>query len=105
MKIIKLKTLSKDDPVEKVDYKEIIEMISKSPNVDRNGRPQGLTIDEVRKGVRVLKACEAATDQLKLEDADYNYLLKKAKAFQWAKASENIVQFMDDLEKPEEEKK
>lgn len=105
MKIIKLKILSKDDPLDKVDYKEMIEMISKSPNVDRNGRPQGLTLDEVRKGVRILKACETATDELKLEDADYKFIFDKANKFTWAKASENIVTFMDDLQDAEEEKK
>ena len=104
MKTIQLKILSTDDPQEKIDYKEVVEMIAKSPNTDTNGRPVGLSIDEVRKGVRLLKAVEAAKEELSLEDADYNYLLTKAKSFKWAKSSENIVQFMDDLQDAKEVK-
>jgi len=98
MKSIPMKTLDPEDKAEILDYREVLVTIAKSPDYDRNGQVRGIDISLVRKGVRILKAIEKASDVLLLEDEDYKHLINKAKSFPWAKSSENIVLFMDDLE-------
>jgi len=98
MKSIPMKILDPETKKDFLDYKEVIATIAGSANYDRNGQVRGIDIFEVRKGVRILKAIEKASDVLLLEDEDYKHLINKAKSFPWAKSSENIVLFMDDLE-------
>ena len=105
MKQIKLKILGTKEQKDFMDYKVIIKMIAESPQFDRNGRNMGLNVAEVRKALRILKALNKASDMLILEDADYNILKKKAQDFKWSIASENIAQFMDDIDGAQEIKK
>ena len=104
MKQIKLKVLGKEGDKDFLDYKVLIKSIAETPGFDSNGRNQGLTIDQVRKALRITKAIKSSKDTLTLEDADYNNLKKKSESFKWAIASENVALFMDDLEAAEDKK-
>ena len=83
MKSIPMKTLDPEDKAEILDYREVLVTIAKSPDYDRNGQVRGIDISLVRKGVRILKAIEKASDVLLLEDEDYKHLINKAKSFPW----------------------
>ena len=100
MKEIKLKILDKDKPSEQLDYKALIKSIMQSPSDPR----AGLTLDEVRKGVRVLEALEASQDVLRLEDTDYKLLLSKLDKFKFGLAHKNIIEFADDIKEAKEVK-
>ena len=96
MKEIKLKILGKGTK-EQLDYKTLIKTIAQTP-----GNAQaGLSLDEVRKGVRILEALEKATDILKLEDEDYKLLCEKLETFKFGLAHKNIIEFADDIKKKE----
>ena len=93
MKIIELKILGEKGKVGFLDYKSLIRTIVQVPSDTR----QGLSVDEVRKSVRVLDALDEAKDKLTLEDADYNLLRTKVNDFKFAFAHKNIVAFVDDI--------
>ena len=99
MKEIKLKILDADKPTE-LDYKGLIHSIISTP-----ANPQaGLSLEDVRQGVRLLNTLEKSTEVLRLEDADYSYLTNKLKSFKFAQAHKNIVQFADDINNAKEVK-
>jgi hypothetical protein len=77
-----------------VAYRATIEQAIRNP-LDRQ---KGATIDEMRKGIRVLDALDAATDDvLSLEDADWQHLKEKVEAMPWAIVDRRIIQFHDDV--------
>lgn len=88
MKQIPLKTL--DD----IDYRELIVQVVRVP-LDRQ---QGATIDEMRRGIRVLDALDRADGTLELEDADWEHLRDKVRHFPWGMVDRRLLEFCDDVE-------
>lgn len=100
----RIKLLSLEDPrfpvgsegyeASRVDYRFIVEQAVRVP-LDRQ---QGATIDEMRKGIRVLDALDKSqNDVLELEDADWEFLKQKVEKFPWAQVDRRFVQFYDDV--------
>jgi len=80
--------------VNRVDYRTIIEQAVRRPL----NRQSGATIDEMRKGIRVLDALEHARgDVLELEDADWEFLKQKVDVLPWAVVDRRFVQFYDEV--------
>lgn len=94
MKKIQLKTL--EDPKSQlpvVEYREVLKTV-----VSRPLDPQkGADITEMRESIRLLDALDAADGTLRLEDADYNLLTMKLKAFPWNVIDRRILQLIDDI--------
>jgi len=83
-----------DDPAQAVDYRSVIEQAIRVP-LDRQG---GATIDEMRRGIRVLDALDAASNgTLELEDADWEHLKTKVERMPWAMVDRRFLQFSDDV--------
>jgi hypothetical protein len=77
-----------------VSYRAVIEQAIRLP-LDRQG---GATIDEMRKGIRVLDALDMALDDvLVLEDADWDFLRSKVNAMPWGMVDRRLVTFYDDV--------
>ena len=102
MKRIYLKSLpdprlSESDPSyenNRVDYRSMIEQAVRVP-LDRQN---GATIDEMRKGIRVLDALDASKDDvLSLEDADWQHLKDKVEKMPWAMVDRRFITFHDDI--------
>lgn len=101
MKHIPLRTLpdprfEPDDPqydANQVDYREVIEQAIRVP-LDRQA---GASIDEMRKGMRVLDALDSANGELVLEDADWEHLKLKVERMPWAMVDRRFVTFYDDV--------
>lgn len=89
--------LEPSDPnweAQRVDYRLIIEQAVRVP-LDRQN---GATIDEMRKGIRVLDALDAShDDMLELEDADWEFLKSKVEKMPWAQVDRRFVKFHDDV--------
>jgi len=78
----------------RVDYRNLIEGAVRVP-LDRQ---MGATIEEMRKGVRILDALDQARDDvLALEDADWEFLKTKVDKLPWAGTDRRFVQFYDDI--------
>jgi len=77
----------------RVDYRVLIEGAIRNP-LDRQN---GATIDEMRRGIRVLDALDAATDVLELEDADWEHLRLKVEKMPWAMVDRRFIRFYDDI--------
>ena len=76
----------------RVDYRIIIENAVRIP-LDRQS---GASIDEMRKGIRILDALDAAqNDVLALEDADWEFLKHKVEKFPWAGTDRRFLEFHD----------
>jgi hypothetical protein len=59
---------------------------------------KGVDVEEMRRGIRVLDAVDACqTETLELEDADWEHLVAKVKAMQWAIVDRRILLFIDDV--------
>lgn len=81
------------DPLYEMDYRSIIDQAIRVP-LDRQG---GATIDEMRRGIRVLDALDRANGTLELEDADWEFLRNKVEHFPWGTIDRRFVQFFDDV--------
>jgi len=78
----------------RVDYRFLIEQAVRIPM----NRQTGATIDEMRKGIRVLDALEHVQDNvLSLEDADWVHLREKVEHMPWSAVDRRFVQFYDDV--------
>ena len=80
----------------RVDYRNIIENAVRIP-LDRQA---GATVDEMRKGIRILDALDAAPlgdGVLELEDADWEFLKQKVEKFPWAGTDRRFIRFYDDV--------
>jgi len=77
------------------DYRNMIESAIKVP-MDRN---TGATIEEMRRGIRVLDALDATPPEgvLELEDADWDHLKQKVVKMPWGYVDRRFVQFYDDI--------
>jgi hypothetical protein len=75
------------------DYREVIK------NVINGVDPrEGLSVDEMRKRLRVVDALEACDGPvLELEDADYELLARKVREMKWIVVDRVIVDFCDDI--------
>lgn len=89
---------------QRVDYRAIIEQAIRVP-LDRQ---QGASIDEMRKGIRVLDALDMTGREgstslthdngiLELEDADWEHLKLKVEKMPWAMVDRRFIQFHDDI--------
>lgn len=76
-----------------VDYRVVIEQAVRVPF----DRQNGATIDEMRKGIRVLDALDSANGTLELEDADWEFLKQKVERMPWAAVDRRFVKFYDDV--------
>lgn len=92
-KVIKLKKLGKEGESGQLDYAAMIRVIIQSPTNPQ----QGLTVEEIRKSVRVLEALDKAKGKLELEDADYDVLKTKVENFRFGLAHKDILTFIDDI--------
>ena len=90
-KVIELKKLGKDN--ELIDYAALIRMITQLPTDPR----QGLTVEDIRKAVRILDALDKAKGKLELEDADYEVLKTKVENYKFGFAHKNLLTFIDDI--------
>jgi hypothetical protein len=79
--------------VNRVDYRMLIEQALRIP-FDRSA---GASIDEMRKAIRVLDSLEASDLVLVLEDADWEFLLRKVERMPWAVIDRRFVRFYDDV--------
>jgi hypothetical protein len=84
----------------RVDYRVLIDQAVKLP-LDRQN---GATIDEMRKGIRILDALDGCPktfglqpEILTLEDADWEFLKSKVERMPWALVDRRFVQFYDDV--------
>lgn len=101
MKRIPLKVLvdvdNKDDVI---DYRAVIKAIVRKP-LDSQ---RGVDIEEMRRGIRILDALDAAKGTiLDLDDADHAHLIEKLQAMQWVAVDRRIMQFIDDVTNPPDE--
>ena len=101
MKRIALLTLASDRPgdpqfaIPRVEYRLLVEAAVRVP-LD----PQkGASIDEMRKGIRVLDALDRAIGDapLELEDADWEFLKSKVEKMPWSLTDHRFVRFYDDV--------
>jgi len=85
----------KSDEGMKFDYAGVLSLVIKSPLDPR----AGMDLDEQRKSIRILDKVEAAKTgtMLTLEDADYDFLVSKLKAFKWGTADRRIVELVDNV--------
>jgi hypothetical protein len=77
----------------RVDYRMVIEQAVRVP-LDRQ---TGASIDEMRRGIRVLDALDSADDVLTLEDADWDFLKSKVERMPWAMVDRRFIEFHDDV--------
>jgi hypothetical protein len=77
----------------RVDYRVLVENAIRLP-LDRQ---QGATIDEMRKGIRVLDALDRNAEVLELEDADWEFLKQKVEKMPWAMTDRRFIRFHDDI--------
>ena len=80
-----------------VDYRQVIIAVVRRP-LD----PQrGVDIEEMRRGIRILDAVDAARGTvLELDDADWEHLLQKLNVMPWALVDRRVMQFIDDMTNP-----
>lgn len=81
--------------VQTLDYKVMLQTIMEAP-----ADPQkGAGIAEIRKSIRVLDALDAAADVLMLEDADYEYLVKRVQDTKFTSSNRAFVDFVEHIER------
>jgi len=62
----------------------------------KNINPQkGLTLEEMRQGIKVMDILEKEPESIELEDADYNFLLQKVNTMPWAMYHKDVIAFAD----------
>lgn len=80
-----------DGGVELITYAELLK------NVMQQRKPEGYSIDDMRKDFRVLDAIGLAPEEITLEDADFDHLKSKMKTMRWAVIHKDLIQFEDDI--------
>ena len=97
MKKIPLRVLSDpqttDNPATTITSTDIIRNVIRQPK----DRQNGATIDEIRRGIRVLDALEHSDQVLELEDADYDELRAKVIAMPWGMIDKRLLRIIDDI--------
>ncbi len=67
---------------------------------------QGADVEEIRKSIRILDALDKTDKEaefLELEDSDHEFLVSKVSATKFTFVAPELVQFVDDVTKVEEE--
>ena len=82
-----------DPNIVDLGYRQLVESAVRVP-LDRQA---GASIDEMRKGIRVLDALDRAQEVLELEDADWDFLKQKVERMPWAMTDRRFIQFYDDI--------
>lgn len=89
MKYIPLRTIETGgDPL---SYDEVIRTVIRQPLE----KDKGVSIDEMRKGIRIFDKLDSSKDVLELEDADYDHLKAKLEAMTWGMVDRNLLDFID----------
>lgn len=91
MKRIELKeTTIKKDEKENITYKDLLNMCVNKP-------PQGFTVEEMRKRLRLVDVLSKAELVVDMEDADYTHMKKLVSDMDgsWAIAHKDIIDFVD----------
>jgi hypothetical protein len=60
-------------------------------------RQAGASIEEIRRGIHILDALDAANGSLELEDADYAELRDKTMVMPWGMVDKRLLQIIDDI--------
>jgi hypothetical protein len=70
-----------------------------------NSPVKAITVDEMRKRVKVIDALEKMDDKgvILLEDAEYQVLLEAVNSFPWSQASYTLLGLIDDVVNAEKE--
>lgn len=74
-----------------VTYKDIIVNCVNSVDPKSNG----LTVAEMRKRIRILDACEKATEVIELEDNDFNLLKEIINNMRWGIVDRELLSFSE----------
>jgi hypothetical protein len=90
MRYIPLRTVQIENAPD-FEYAEAIRTVIRQP-LDSQ---RGVSIDEMRRGIRILDKLDASTDILELEDADYDHLKAKVEVMQWGMVERNLLDFID----------
>jgi hypothetical protein len=72
-------------------YADAIRMVIRQP-LDPS---KGVSIEEMRKGIRILDKLDAAGNTLDLEDADYEHLKAKLEGMAWGMVDRDLLDFID----------
>jgi len=75
-------------------YKDVLSMLMETPE----DQQKGANIAEIRKSLRVLDALDSANGELVLEDADFDYLLKRVTGMRFNGANKVFVDFVEYFE-------
>jgi len=77
---------------ENIDYKKtILELL-------RNAPQNGYSVDEMMMAVKAIKVVSKAGKQVELEDAVYEFVKKRVCETKYLKASEELANFVTDIE-------
>lgn len=90
MRYISLRTVQIENAPD-FEYAEAVRMVIRQP-LDTQ---RGVSIDEMRRGIRILDKLDAATDILELEDADYDHFKTKVEGMAWGMVDRNLMAFID----------
>ena len=64
----------------------------------KNINPQkGLTLEEMRQGIKIMDILLSEPEIIDLEDSDYEFLLQKVNTMPWAMYHKDIVAFADEV--------
>lgn len=94
MRTFELKTMLDETPGQvpvMFDYQVILLQVMTS------GGARGLTIEEMRRRMRVADRLEAADSMVELEDADFEVMFQTVRAYNWPRAFVSAIQLEDDL--------
>lgn len=91
MKHIPLRTIQGPDGTVSLAYNEVIRTVIRQP-LDSQ---KGVSIDEMRKGIRIFDKLDESKDTLELEDADYDHLKAKVEGMQWGIVDRDLLDFID----------
>lgn len=92
MKTIKLKSLPQEGGPD-FEYAQIIRQVVNLVDPQKGG----LSVEDMKKRLRIIDALDKAKTSLDLEDADYDTLAGLVSGFRWAIVSPLIVEFCEDV--------
>ena len=77
-----------------LNYKTLLQTIIEAPE----DPAKGASIEEIRRAVRVLDALENCWDTVTLEDADYDYMLRRVRAARFTSSNQAFIDFVSHFE-------
>jgi hypothetical protein len=91
MRHIPLRTIQATPESAPLVYADAIRQVIRQP-LD----PQrGVSIEEMRRGIRILDKLDAAGATLDLEDADWEHLKQKVEGMSWGMVDRHLLEFID----------